>query len=770
MGHSRRQKWILAKIQKNVLVEYFPQLFRLCCLEMTLYLILQQYLIRFTSFDKYLKSVTEPTINVTDLNLSFNETFQWTFSGLNVNIARCSMDSVHIALQSNNTEELEESSTITIHNSSFGSLDLNSRTKAEITGCYMNGQYKPQPTLLTLNNSKLSIQNCHFENFISKNGSTILFGHNNSHITIENSIFIQHKSSKGVLLLQDNSSMYISSSLFSQNIAFTLGYSTITLKDRIHLVVDDAVFKNNSAFNGGVTFVIDQCQVKLTNSTFSSNEAITGKIVNILTKQRAEMVAHSLYNNRTYTTIGSMLFNLTSSHNKDNEDIATLPLVRQSEKAPVQQGILPGIGGAVAVAIHSELIVKNCVFKNNSALFVGAISAAYNVTLDIEETKFDGNKALSDSGAIDVQHRTHLRIKNSVFNDNISQRYGGAIVGGRNSKIDIQDTNFTGNRAVQGGAIEADQESYLLVTNCTFEDNYATKMGGAIFGGLDLVCEIDKSSFFNNSAPQGGAINTQQKANVKIRNSKLEHNVASDAGGAIVSAVDVNLILQETNFAFNGASNEAGALVVLQSKCHIARCSFHSNTAKTVGGAIGIGGAASVAIKDTNFTKNNSTDGGVIYLDSNSKLQTNMCSFGENFAKQSGGAIQLTEYATGVIRNCHFLSNYAENGGAVHLNFPENVSVLGTLFERNVASNKGGAVRINGQTNITMNNITCVGNHSPKGGCLYIQYVILRLKNSEISENFGHHFASGIVAYYSRIQVGSQIKIYLFNSIISKKK
>ena len=46
-------------------------------------------------------------------------------------------------------------------------------------------------------------------------------------------------------------------------------------------------------------------------------------------------------------------------------------------------------------------------------------------------------------------------------------------------------------------------------------------------------------------------------------------------------------------------------------------------------------------------------------------------------------------------------------------------------------------------------------NQSPRGGCMYIQTVILTLNNSDISENFGYDMGAGILADYSRIQVGS---------------
>ena len=240
----------------------------------------QDYLKRPTTFDSYLKSGLKPPveINVNNVDLTFNETFtfRWTFSGLNVNVSQCSIESVGLAVRlivwSNDTEQIQQNAIITIHNSSFGNLDLKPGTKAQITDCYIDGEFKDRPTLMIANNANVLIQNCHFKYFINESGSTILFGHSNSHVTIENSVFIQHNSSKGVLLLQYNSSMHISSSMISQNVATFLGYSAIPLHHGIRAVVDHTVLTNNSALLGGAMYVNNKCQVALTNCTFNSTK------------------------------------------------------------------------------------------------------------------------------------------------------------------------------------------------------------------------------------------------------------------------------------------------------------------------------------------------------------------------------------------------------------------------------------------------------------------------------------------------------------------
>ena len=768
--------------------------------------------------------------------------FKWIFSGLNVNVYQCHLDSISIIMklddQPNQTKQMVENPQVMIHNSSFRSLDLNPGTKAQIIQCYINANYIPSPTLITANNANVSIQNCLVRDFINKNGSTILFRQNNS-VTIENSVFIQHNSSKGVIFLYNNSSMSISSSLFLHNVATFLGYSSISLMAQIRAAVYDTVFRNNSALAGGAVHAQNKCHVTLTNCTFSSNKAITGKTLNIPNSPKVQMTAPAIGkdNMETFTPTDHKLFNRTSLHGK--KDIIAHPaslLAKRfilKDKSAQPKG---GIGGAVFVAIESHLLVINCTakdnsaqetagaigaghnvtldiqetnfssnravqggaiyldtvsslymkscafkdnyaeesagviaasidavleinrshFLNNSAFFGGVILATSNVTLNLQETTFVANKAFSDSGVIFLKYEGHLQITSCIFEENISGQVGGAIFGGYNVTVDIKNTYFTGNSAAQGGAIDLKNQSYLQTTNCIFEHNHAD-LGGALFMGFDSVCEINGSYIHNNTASQGGAINMQHEANVFITKSKMEGNFAGDMGGAILVAFNATLLLLETKFRFNSASDEVGALAVYQSECDVVWCIFHNNSAKAVGGAVYISATSSVTIENTNFINNNGSDGGAIYIEANSTVQAYRCRFLKNFAKQAGGAIELRYYSAAVIECCHLLSNQAIHGGAVNLNNPKIVFLLETSFLRNEASNRSGAVAINDGTNVTINNITCIGNQSPRGGCLQIQSVTLILHNSNITDNFGLQYASGIAAYDSKLQVSRSI-------------
>ena len=698
---------------------------------------------------------------MTDVDLSFNETLKWIFFGLIVKIWQCNLDPIGISVQSeslpNHIEQLVENAEIVIYNSSFSSLDLNPGIKAQITECYIDAQFKPRPTLITANNSDVSIQNCHFGNFMNEDDSTILYGHDNSHITIENSVFIQHSSSKGVLFLHNNSSVRISGSSISQNIASSPGYSSITLQDRIHVDVHNTVFKNNSALVGGAMIAQDECQVTLKNCNFSSNKAIIGKTSHILKNSKVHTAARTLDQNtiRLYAPISPTLFNQASLGDKKRKVIAPHLLVKSSflKKISVQKedGLLkpnPGQGGVIYVATRSQLLVTNCTFEDNSAQFVaGAISADSNVTLHVQETTFVGNKAqdagaicaylnatlhieettfvgnkATEGGAINIQQQSQLRMTNCVFDDNISRQLGGAITASYNATVHIEETTFVGNKAQlgagaigaalnatlqieettfvgnkapgDGGAIDIQQQSQLRMKNCVFDDNISRQLGGAICAGLNATLYIEETSFVANKAQGRGAIAAGQNAALHIEEITFVGNKALGDGGAI--SIEQEAYLRMTN------------------------CVLNDNISGHHGGAIVAGGNATLEVKATNFTGNSALYGGAIVVYQQAYLHTTDCTFKDNRAEQIGGGIAGSLQAVLEINGSYFSNNSAIHGGAINFQQQANLSLTNCRLERNIARDHGGAILAWTNVILRIRETNFTGNSAYDGGALCV--------------------------------------------------
>jgi predicted outer membrane repeat protein len=107
---------------------------------------------------------------------------------------------------------------------------------------------------------------------------------------------------------------------------------------------------------------------------------------------------------------------------------------------------------------------------------------------------------------------------------------GGAIY--NDGILTINNSNFSGNSADDGGAIWSEDDSTLTINNSTFSGNSSSGNGGAIYSDFDSILTINNSTFSDNSANYGGALQTTGSI-VEINNSTFSDNSATASGGAI---------------------------------------------------------------------------------------------------------------------------------------------------------------------------------------------------------------------------------------------
>lgn len=241
-------------------------------------------------------------------------------------------------------------------------------------------------------------------------------------------------------------------------------------------------------------------------------------------------------------------------------------------------------GGAIGVSSNlgdDFLKVYSSSFKNNSAQFNGG--AIYSSNLIVDNSYFELNRILTRSstefttigqkglgGAI---CSVDSKIKNSLFKNNrvLNSGYwqieegGGAITSLKT--LTVENSNFTENTALKGGAIFGiaafdsylTSKNYVNITNSNFYDNVA-QSGGAVCSNFNMT--VDNTVFNHNTATGygGGAINTGFKSNDNnFTNSKFTNNVAYNYGGAISSS---HSHIEKCLFD-NNSANHGGAIFSL---------------------------------------------------------------------------------------------------------------------------------------------------------------------------------------------------------------
>jgi hypothetical protein len=239
------------------------------------------------------------------------------------------------------------------------------------------------------------------------------------------------------------------------------------------------------------------------------------------------------------------------------------------------------IGGAITLD-HVQAIFISCTFQNNAA-----------------------NGPKTGGGGLWLNVATAL-FQSCNFIGNSSPNYGAAF-SALNSKVFINSSRFTGNRAnlanhntdSAGGAITA-TSTLLRIDNCRFDNNQAGLVGGAIYAYGPWKDPVDyrtpattlivsNSTFTGNQAVRGSGGPVQSPA----------------IGGAVFSEDQTTSQFFNCRFTSNSA-RLGGALASYRAAVEVVGCVFKDNQATGTAGDESIGGAIislSVDNKDAS-TKN----------------------------------------------------------------------------------------------------------------------------------------------------------------------
>ena len=173
-----------------------------------------------------------------------------------------------------------------------------------------------------------------------------------------------------------------------------------------------------------------------------------------------------------------------------------------------------GGGGAIYHNGLAVLRVIDSVFINNtSAGYGGAINLlGLDSAVTIHSSVFIGNSGSSACCEVLLDHDVMLYL-GRVF----AAQLGGAVAsyeGDQSASVTVTESWFEGNTASDGGAIYVFTPGTVLINNVTALNNTAGIMGGAIslhtpnssvYFTASLVAVIEDSSFILNSAPGTGS-------------------------------------------------------------------------------------------------------------------------------------------------------------------------------------------------------------------------------------------------------------------------
>ena len=581
-------------------------------------------------------------------------------------------------------------------------------------------------------------------------------------VTLTNATLINGKATEGGAIYNDGS-LTLSDVKLSDNAADSYGGAVF---NNGHLVVGNSVFDSNDIVNrgsasvdygGAAIYNWKEGTLKVTNSNFTNN---------IKNYKNGDNLVGAI------TTIG-------------NATVSGSNFVNNSGR----WGGAISATGAELRKNSSTLTVSNTIFKDNSALYAGAVYI-WGSNYNIADCVFDNNTAFGKG--------------NMTPNNN----NGGALVVSQVSRFNepitgtISGSKFTNNKAQYGGAAYFNK-GFVTITDSVFENNIATAEGGAVgfshASVKDLVVSINNSSFVGNKAPVAGAIFTNVDS--KITNSNFINNSAAKIGGAICNVND--LTVENSKFVNNTpqaihnskelhlgietftdlqnaidlvdgiltldsdiamTDDEAAGFVggVAINKDIVIDGKGHTIDAKNLGRIFSIGEGFAVTLTNATLINGKADNGGAIYNDGSLTLSDVKLS--DNAADSYGGAVFNNGHL--VVGNSVFDSNDIVNrgsasvdyGGAAIYNWYDGVlTVSGSNFTNNIKNYKNGDCLVGAVATIgdaTISDSCFVNNAGRWGGAITTSGALiagddvntLTVSGSTFKENGGLYGAGIFVA------------------------
>ena len=334
------------------------------------------------------------------------------------------------------------------------------------------------------------------------------------------------------------------------------------------------------------------------------------------------------------------------------------------------------------VVIPTSLTIRNLRLSNAyTSGQGGAILTTDEAQLTLDRVTFLNNTADQGGGAVFANWRTNVFVSNSRFENNVAvagnnERGAGAIAFVSPGILEIRDSQFIGNRGINGAAINS-LNGKLAIANSSFLNNDTT------------AATFDTGNPNPSLRGYGGAVytdrassTTETSGTIRISNSTFEGNRGRAEGGAaylFTAAGQDNVIIDNTLFRNNavlplpgGNDGNGGAVTLISNGFNrgldLRNTTFVNNSAPNQGGGLWL--------YDTPATITNSTFSG------------NQAGGGpgNDFGEVGGG---LTVYnAPATIANTTFANNQAAwVGGALSANSSAVITFINSLFSNNTASN-----------------------------------------------------------------------------------
>ncbi|MEK6644785.1 MAG: right-handed parallel beta-helix repeat-containing protein [Planctomycetota bacterium] len=356
-----------------------------------------------------------------------------------------------------------------------------------------------------------------------------------------------------------------------------------------------------------------------------------------------------------------------------------------------------GFGGALS-GYNSSGHVTDSTFLGNTALVNGGALDNNQCESFFTDCTFEANRTVGilpdgyGGAAIDYFSASHF--SNCAFRQNYTSSDtsgGGAFINTSQTTFDacLFDSNFAGY-----GAGIYNASSTTALTDCEFVQNSAIHSGGGCenyLGGPSLL----RCSFYSNAADQSGAVGNYETSAL-FTECTFNANTATYLGGGVFNRLGMSTF-ESCRFENNHATGGfGGGAFDDYNTGRYNRCVFQLNTANASasGGGIYVQHGDQGLIANCTFVNNRAGWGGGVFDDtSTNSLIVNTGFFGNSALTNSGGG--LNEYGgSTLVANCVFSGNNSRYGGAAYVQSLSTANIVNCTLSRNLTA-YGAALEVN---------------------------------------------------------------------------
>ncbi len=494
--------------------------------------------------------------------------------------------------------------------------------------------------------------------------------------------------------------------------------SVIYISNSSSAIISNSVITDNYAIkNAGVIY--NRGNLTLVNSIFRNNSAFDyGGVIH------SDKLTNTYIYNCTFVDNHAEDGGVIAIRSGDYDDSTNTTSTLEVYDSNFISNTALSVGGVIFAYNGTNIIINNSNFVRNNAQLGGVFYITNGVTLNVSNSLIRNNSVTSAGGAIYSWYAGNILINNTQMINNDAY-YGGVIYSLLSDEFTIIDSDLYDNTAVYGGVLYADYMGEFYLNNSQFINNSAVS-GGVIYGyandeNIDFMnLNINSSVFENNRVSEDGGV-VYSVADTRIGSSIFTNNDATH-GGSIFNQLTMSI--EDSLFTENNATS--GGAVYSNSTMIIGNSDFDSNEAE-IGGAVY--NDAVLTVENTTFTDNNAVNGGAIYSVSDMLLENN--SFLGNTA-EDGGSLYV-ESSNLVIGNSVLSNSTAINRGGVAYVQDANITIINTTLSNNTAD-VGGAL-YNTLTNSLITGSTFINNMAKSGAAIYDDLSDTVIYNSTFSYN-----------------------------------